>query len=186
MHEKQDRILVYSFLSIHLFLAGTYTFWQSSYKSLSLKLNSFFKKRFLTLNRSLFIEGVQLPQRCGVVRRYFLPLSPQKFLVLKGNEKLSDERLSIPWIHPVVLTWDTWIENPVPKTPGHCIIKESVWRNIQTMTYPGWLRDRYTPVWAPKFWCPKKSFKFSFFSCISTKVAINDFTMHIISYFEMA
>ena len=32
MHEKQDRILGYSFLSIHLFLADTYPFEQSSYR----------------------------------------------------------------------------------------------------------------------------------------------------------
>ena len=39
-----------------------------------------FLKRFLTSNRPLFIEGVQLPHRWGGVRRYFLSLSPQRFI----------------------------------------------------------------------------------------------------------
>ena len=51
-------------------------------------------------------------------------------------------------------------------------------RNL-SVTYPGCLRVRYTGLGARKTF-----FKFPFFSCISTKkhvkVAINDFTMHLI------
>ena len=57
------------------------------------------------------------------------------------------------------------------------------------MTYPSRLGDRYTGLGAQTF-APKKdlSFLFFFFSSISTKVAINDFTMlrSAFNYFEMA
>ena len=42
------------------------------------------------------------------------------------------------------------------------------------------VRETGIPVCAPKLWRPKAIFEFSFFSWISTKVAVNDFTMHLI------
>ena len=54
--------------------------------------------------------------------------------------------------------------------------------------YSDCLVGRYTGLGAQTL-APEKLFKFSFLSCISTKkyveVVISDFTMHLISYFEI-
>ena len=70
------------FLSIHSFLF--IYFWQvlTFLTKPFTKSEFIFLKKFLTSNRPLFIEGVQLPHRWRGVKRYFLLLSPQKFLAL--------------------------------------------------------------------------------------------------------
>ena len=65
------------------------------------------------------MDGVQLPQGYSHFEEavYFLPLSPQKFLVLCRPRK--DERLSRPWSHPVVLSTATldWESSALTTSP---------------------------------------------------------------------
>ena len=69
-----------------------------------------------------------------------------------------------------------------PKKKGQRIIKKYFYF-ISVIFFQWYIQvvsETGTSVWVPKLKRPKNTFKMFFFNCISTKYAINDFTVHLI------
>ena len=65
-------------------------------------------------------------------------------------------------------------------------LDKTLFQGIEKHSNQGWIQsvlETVTPVWAPKLWCTKITFKILFFQLYFNKkyveVAINDFTMHL-------